>query len=327
MAKSKNSAGRYRHEYRKHLHKNAFPMILYLIAFMIVSIALIILTLVINRPLEYNSLNIQKCKYDYAIETEDNQSVFRQNYKLENLVTFSSAGRRINVNTYLDSDNGIIKAEGVLEKNEIIISHQIADELNVIEGDQIQVELPIYDTSSEYYVKKIIPYVSNYYSISDNYDFGVAFLGYDDKIESQAKGNNIVFLTDAEYLDFSQSGISYSQRYDVRNEIEIIDGRFALYSTISLLILFVIICTYHIIISKSISNEIIKYCNDSFSLKVIKGYYFVDGLLYLAIPLVILCIIGFVVYSSLYYILGYALICGFWMVWWIIGGKRFEKAS
>ena len=207
MTKHDQFAARYRYENVKHLQKNAFPILLYLIAFMIISVTVTFCAAAIIDPITKNCSSIRECDYDYAVESQNKSLDYRQNYKLENLVTFLNADKRINVNTYLNSDvnNGVISLNNSLKADEAAISKQIADRLDVKVGDQLQVDLPIYDTPAIYHIKEIIPYISDYYEIDDNKDFAVAFLGYDEKIENNTSGKYVCFLTDSEFEQFTRS--------------------------------------------------------------------------------------------------------------------------
>lgn len=329
MAKQNNSAGRYRYEYVKHLQKNASPISLYLIAFLVISAAVTISAAAIINPLTKNSTSINECNYDYVIESQNKSSEYRQNYKLENLVTFLNADKRINVNTYLTSDtnNGVIKLNNDLKADEVAISSQIADRLGVVVGDQIQVDLPIYDTPSTYRVKEIFPYISDYYKIDDNKDFAVAFLGYDEKTESNTRGKYVFFLTENEFERLSHSSLDYDQKYYVHGELEALAGKVKAYTAIILCILFSIACFYHVIITRIIMLELIKYSRDGFSLNVIKGFYKADHVLYSAVPLLLICFLAYILKLSHYCVIGYACISGVLIIRWLIGGKRFEKAA
>lgn len=329
MAKQNNSAGRYRYEYVKHLQKNAFPILLYLIAFMVISAAVTLSAAAIINPLTKNGTSIKVCNYDYAVESPNKSLDYRQNYKLENLVTFLNADKRINVNTYLisDANNGIISFNSTLKADEVAISRQIADRLGVLEGDQIQVDLPIYDTPSTYLVKEVIPYISDYYKIDENKDFAVAFLGYDEKIESNTRGKYVFFLTDSEFEQLLNSSLEYDQRYYVHGELEALADKVKAYTAIILCILFLITCFYHVIITRNIMREVKKYSRDGFSLNVIKRYYNADHVLYSAVPLLLICFLAYILKLPYYCVIGYTCISGVLIIWWLIGGRRFEKAS
>lgn len=329
MAKQDNSAGRYRYEYVKHLQKNAFPILLYLIAFMIITAAVTLSAAAIINPLTKNVTSIKDCDYDYAVESKNKSLDYRQNYKLENLVTFLNTDKRINVNTYLSSDtnNGVMCFNNVLNADEVAISRRIADRLGVDVGDQLQVDLPIYDTPSTYQVKEVFPYVSDYYKIDDNKDFAVAFLGYDEKIESYTRGNYVFFLTNSEFEQLSQSSLNYNQKYYVHGELKALANKVMAYTAIILCIMFSIGLLYHVIISRCIKREVIKYSKDGFSLNVVKGFYKADHVLYSAVPLLMLCFLAFMLNLSSYCIIGYACISGVLIMQWIIGGKCFEKAA
>lgn len=329
MAKHNNSAERYRYEYVKHLQKNAFPILLYLFTFMMISAMVTICAVAIVNPLTKNINNLRKLNYDYVIESQSMISEFRQNYKLDNLVTFLNADKRINVNTYLSSDtnNAVLSFDDALEANEVAISKQIADKLRVREGEQLQIALPIYDSPSTYYVKKIIPYISDYYEIDKNKDFAVAFLGYDKKIESHTSGKYVYFLTDSESKHFAQSSIDYNQKYYVRGELDSLNNKANIYTAIILGAFLIIICIYNVIISKLIKNEVSRYLNDCFPLKVVKWYYMADHLIYSAIPLLLICVLSIILNVSLYCIIGYACISGLWIIWWLTGVRCYEKAA
>ncbi len=329
MAKQDHSAGRYRYEYVKHLQKNAFPILLYLIAFMIISAAATLCTAAIINPLTNNCTSVKECNYDYAVESQTKSFDYRQNYKLENLVTFLNADNHINVNTYFSSDvnNGVISLNNSLKSDEVAISKQIADRLRVKVGDQLKVDLPIYDAPSTYQIKEIIPYVSNYYKIDDNKDFAVAFLGYDEKIESNTSGKYIYFLTDREFEQFTQSSLDYDQKYYVYGELEALANKSNVYIAVILCVMFSIACIYHVIISKIIKCEVIKYTKDGFSLNIVRGFYKADYVLYSTLPLLLLCFLAFILNLSPYCVIGYVCISVVWIIWWMIGGKSFEKAA
>lgn len=329
MAKQDNSAGRYRYEYVKHLQKNAFPILLYLIAFMIISAAVTLGAAAILNPLNKNGSSIKECNYDYAVESQNKSLDYRQNYKLENLVTFLNDDNRINVNTYLSSDanNGVLSFNSTLKADEVAISKQIAERLDVDVGDQLQIDLPIYDTPSTYHVKEIFPYVSDYYKIDDNKDFAVAFLGYDEKIESYTRGSYVFFLSDSEFEQLSHSSLDYNQKYYVHGELEALANKAKAYTAIILCIVFSIGCLYHVIISRSIKREVIKYLRDGFSLNVVKGFYKVDHVVYSVAPLLLICFLAFIMKLSPYCVIGYACISVAMTIRWLIGGKCFEKAA
>ncbi|MBO5320556.1 MAG: hypothetical protein J6B01_12240 [Ruminococcus sp.] len=329
MAKQNHSAGRYRYEYVKHLQKNAFPILLYLIAFVIVSAAVTLCAAAIINPLTKNCTSVKECNYDYAIESQNKSHDYRQNYRLENLVTFLNDNKRINVNTYLCSDdnNGIINFNDFLKPDEVAISKQIADRLRVGVGDQLQVALPIYDTPSTYHIKVIFPYVSDYYKIDDNKDFAVAFLGYDEKLESNTRGKYIYFLTGGEFEDFTHLSLDYDQKYFVQGELEALARKSYFYTAVILCIMFSFACAYHIIISKFIKREVIKYSKDGFSLNVVKGFYKADHVIYSVFPLLFISILANLLKLSPYCEVGYICISVVWIIWWLIGGKCFEKAA
>lgn len=329
MAKLDHSAGRYRYEYIKHLQKNACPILLYLIAFMIISAAVTLCAAAIINPLTKNCTSVKECIYDYAVESQNKSHDYRQNYRFENLVTFLHANKRINVNTYLcsDANNGIINFNDFLKPDEVAISRQIADRLRVGVGDQLQIALPIYDTPSTYHVKLILPYVSDYYKIDDNKDFAVAFLGYDGKIESNTRGKYVSFLTDREFDQFIHSSFDYDQKYYVQGELKSLSNKSNVYTAIILCVMFSIVCIYHVIITKFIKREVIKYSKDGFSLNVVKGFYKADHVFYSAFPLLFLCILAYLLKLSPYCVVGYVCISVVWIIWWLIGGKCFEKAA
>lgn len=327
MAKPNSSAGRYRFEYIKHLRKNILPIAVYLIVFIVLSLVVLYAAFVTIIPLSNNCQSIKNSDYTYVIESQGKQTNYRQNYKLNNLVTLHSGNKRINANTYLYSDNGIYKYDGVIESNEIIISQQIAAKLKVGKGEKIEIDLPIYDEPSQYYVKDIIPYVSDYYKVDENLDFAIALLGYDEKLESQISGKYITFLNDDEYRDFRSSSIEYNQRYDIHNELDDMKSKETLFTILFLFILLAIACIYHICITYTMKREIIKYCKDSFPLKVVKCYYNIDNLIYSTFPFFFIFIFLIVLKMPLTFSFGYIGIVILATLWWLIGGKSFEKAA
>lgn len=329
MVKQNRSYVRYRCEYLKHLKKNTYPILLLMIVFMIISAAVTLCAAAIINPLTKNIASIKKCRYDYAVESQNKSSDYRQNYKLENLVTFLNSNKRINVNTYISSDidNGIISFNDSLKADEIAISRRIADRLGVHEGDSLQVLLSIYDTPVVYYVKEIFPYVSDYYKIEDNQDFAVAFLGYNKKIESHIRGKYVFFLTESEFEQFSHTSLDYEQRYYVRGELEELTHKVERYSIGFVFGIFAIALIYHMFILKLIKCEVIKYSKDCFSLNVIKMFYNADHMFYSGFPLILLCLLSFKLKLPLYFEVGYICISITCIIWWLIGGKCFEKAT
>lgn len=128
MVKQRSSAYRYRYEYVKHLKKTVFPISLYLIAFVAIMTLIIFISVLTVNPLVNNRKYIESCNYTYAIESQSKNQNYRLNFKLENLVTIHNGGKRINVNTYLysNNDNGIYRYDGDIKANEVIISQQIS---------------------------------------------------------------------------------------------------------------------------------------------------------------------------------------------------------
>ena len=317
-----------RFEFIKHLKKNLFPLILYTLAIILLCAITVMCYSIYILPLKNNIKTIESLDYKYVVKTPEDTVDYRCNYKLSNLTTISLDSKRINSNFYISlNKTNSFYSTGDLNPGEICISKQIAERLNVGIGDTILVDLSIYEEPIQFKIANTIPYISDFYNVSDNYDFSVAIIGYDKKLVSQTKGEYISFLTESEYDDFNKKEIRYSSISDIGNELSILKRSLMIATGLISLIIVIILIVYYYLVHKTILAEVIKFYRNGYGKRNTVMFYYLDHVIYVVFPTMVLFFISCVLISIPYSLIVFSLIMLTIIFATIIGGKVFGKVN
>ena len=296
----------FKKQYISHWIRNLSNMCVLIVVYILISSAFMLsmggMISCNEKQLEFK----ENLNYDYVIESttcEDDSFCY---YKLDTLVTIESdTGNKIHTNFYMDTKNSFDKKQlfstGNLSENQIEISRKVAEKIGVNIGDKIYVHLSIFNDPQVYTVAIIGEYVDDFYDYSDDSDFSVAAIPYNPQIADNAKGRFVGFYTQEEYVHFYDSGLSYSQIYNVENEFRH-DGTILLISKIVCAIVYALFAVvFSLIAHKRVFLEIRKYFVAGMGYKNVKAMHFLDKIVFEISPLLfpvlliaIGCIIGIV---------------------------------
>ena len=296
----------FKKQYKSHLIRNLSNMCVLIVAYILISsVFMLSVCCLISRnekQLEFK----EKLGYDYVIESATCEDASLCYYKLDTLVTIESDnGNKIHTNFYMDisdsCDSRQVFATKSLSENQIEISRKVAEKIGVSVGDKVYVHLSIFNDPQVYTVAIIGEYIDDFYDYSDDSDFSVAAIHYTAKIADNAKGRFVGFYTQEEYVDFYDSGISYSEIYNVENELQH-DGTMLLISKIVCVIVYVLFAVlFSIIAHKRVFLEIRKYFVAGMGYKKVKTMHLLDKIVFEVSPLLfpmlfiaIGCMIGIV---------------------------------
>ena len=273
--------------YKKHIRTMSPSLALF---FLMLTIGLILwdtAIIIFIRPVCREFLSLEKLAYSYVVESSDGEIQYPSMKKLSNIITFSNTKKdRMNINTYVIGTATFFSGIHV-NPHEIMISEKVAERLDLSVGDRITAEYPVYSEPYEYSIIDILPYGSDLYNVADSSDFSYVIVGDDGILVNQAAGKTFYFLDNTEYHAFMDNEYSYSEQFDITEELHSLSSRQALLYTISLIVLFAFLTIMLYLAHKTISKENLKYYHDGFSVRTVKTIDRLDHLLSCGIPLIV----------------------------------------
>ena len=331
-AKEMQNTKYFKIEYKKHLYKTRFPLILYGLIFVGILFLLLCGLRTYILPIQSNVNAYAIEGYEYVVESSAKYEYFTRMYKLDNLVSiYSSNGKHCNVNYYMQ--DSITRLDGLeniqIGAGEIVVSEKLAERLCVDINDVVEADLPISDSKVPLTIVAILPYINDYYEALENVDFSVAIIGYDEVFESSTSGKYIYFLSAQEKSEFDDAEMGYRKVADIITETKSMEEKVQIAKIISYLIIVVVVTGYLLLIKSQIWLECKKYYYDVVGVHTVKKFYWYDNILYYGIPMVVFymllwCVDGMMLLShGFYWMLLVMNIIHFVMI--MIGGNRFGK--
>ena len=274
-------------EYRKHI-RALFASILPLLSgiFLCFVIWDVLFDLIVMPSIaEYHSL--EEIGYNNVIVSSKQAESFPSLWKLDNLVTYkNNQGKRLNTNNYIQLEHGFIP-ETLLGAREIAVSEKMAEKLDLSVGSEVLADYAIVDEPIEYSVRVILPYLSDLYETSENRDFSFAVVGFDEELFTHTRGHFVYFLDEQTYNEFMSSYNAYSEKYDIKKEVLLLQNRqltLAITFSVILIIAFLFISIY---VHRIITSEVVKYYRDGFSPAVVRRLNCCDHTIFLGAPVII----------------------------------------
>ena len=281
-------------EIKKHISKAVFPILFWGILLCIVLLLFnVVMTNYLILPLVKN-VEYLEGKYSQIVVANELYPEYCSEYQFSDLITVSNGtNRRLNTNAYMIqpvANPPILEQD--LKQDEIAISEKVAQKLGLNVGDKAYLELSVFEEPKEYTVVSLIPYCWNYYDVLDNSDFSVIHIGYDENLVQSTAMKVAYYLNGDEYSDYSGKNYSYSNHYDVENEIQTIRIRSTLLIAICVVVSALISGVYLLLLSRRTKREAVKYHYNGYKATFVKRIHIVDYLLLYIIPL---CLFGIVI--------------------------------
>lgn len=278
-------------EIKKHVTKAVFPLSYWGILLCIVLLLLnVVLIQYLIIPLVQN-VDYLDGEYKQVVISNEYYPEYYSEYQFSDLISVSNGAKRtINTNAYMtvpSSNNPVLAYD--LQKDEIAISVKAAQKLGLNVGDKAYLELSVFEEPKEYTVVSVIPYCWNYYDILDNSDFSVVHIGYDEKMVQSTAMKVAYYLNENEYNDYLGKNYSYTNHYNVEEELQTIHTR-----SIFLIVVCIVISTllsggFLLFLSHRVKREAVKYHYNGYKETFVKKIHLIDYLLLYIIPL---CLFG-----------------------------------
>jgi hypothetical protein len=246
----------------------------------------------VPKHLEKASLEKNDHLYSYVVKSQDKypheMSLLKRvsNNGDDSLVTFlNKQNKKMNGYLYMQSDSSfplLVK----LQEGEIAISEKMATELGVSIGDTLSVDLDI--PIKEYIVKKILPYMSDFYDVGKKRDFSVGIMGKDSLLSDQVKFLFIYFFDEQNLKKvLNQHNIDYERLYKLSSDKQILYDEIFFYNILWGMGMLLMSCIIFILGNTAVRKDTEKYYYDGFSSAYVKRMEWADHLLFLGIPVLL----------------------------------------
>ena len=335
MCINTNQTDRYFYtEYKKHFLKNFSPLFWYAVVFIAIATLILVGLKQYATPNLSNLKALNEGRYEYVVESSEKYEQFAGMYKLDNLVSvYNEAGKHYNVNYYMKNESATLDTfqETQIASGELVLSKKVANRIGVQTGDSVSVDLPISDEKSSFKIVEIMPFLNDFYNITENVDFSVAIIGYDKTFEEATTGKYVYFLSTDEMNQFLSDELSYKEIYEVSQERSQLEKKVKMAQWSACIIFLLISSAYLILINREIISESKKYYYDLAGVKFVKKIYWLDHIMFYAFPMMAFyallgCLGRYNIFDNKCYLM-IAIVNVFHFIVIQIGGSKFGKAN
>lgn len=296
-------------EIKKHISKAVFPKLFWgILLYIVLLLFNVVMTNFLIIPLVKNVVYLEG-EYSQIVIANELYPEYCSEYQFSDLITVSNGtNRNLNTNAYMiqpDDKPPILEQD--LKKDEIAISEKTAQKLGLDVGDKAYLELSVFEEPKEYTVVSLIPYCWNYYDVLDNSDFSVIHIGYDENLIQSTAIKIVYYLNDNEYSDYSAKNYSYSNHFDVGNELQAIRIRSIGLIVICIVVSALISGAYLLFLSRRTKQEAVKYHYNGYKAAFVKRIHFIDYLLLYTIPLCLIGLCGAIMSLAIHFVYLYML--------------------
>ena len=335
MSIKKNQTTRYFcTEYKKHFFKNIFPLMWYELLFIVMNVLILMGLKQYSTPNILNLKALCEGKYEYVVESSEKYEQFAGIYKLDNLVSiYNEDGKHYNVNYYMKNEyatfDNLQEAGG--DSRELVLSKKAADKIGDQTEDFVDVDLPILDEKSSFKIVEIIPYLNDYYNVTENTDFSVAIIGYDETFEKATSGKYVYFLSTDEMNQFLADELSYKEIYEISQERTKLEMKTKMAQWVMCIVFIIISFSYLMLIKREIISESKKYYYDVVGVGAVKKIYWLDHVIFYVFPMLISyallgCFSRYKIFDDKF-CLAIAIVSVFYFLIIQMGGNKFGKAN
>ena len=257
-----------RAELKAYLTRNKYEIILQLA---MLGGVLILYSCVFFLLAENLKLNQGLAGFDYRYVVLSDEPAGSNVYiKYDNLCTVKQEERSINVNTYMQNKDMVYRQGSplcyeTLASNEILVSQKVAQRLNVSVGSYVKLDFILSEGETQYVVKDIFEYVTDFYRFDENSDFSVVLIGYDEDRSEQYRKQYVSFLAEEELQDYQDNDYSYKELFYLASDKAVVERKCAGTELLMLGLHVLTLGVYFVAVRKNVMCEMKKYRYDGFS--------------------------------------------------------------